>query len=250
MSESRSDSNSEKRQLLLESYRLYMERLNSEISIHWTRVNILVVALSAALAGYGYVFIELSEARCDNGMMHFVVIAGQVVSFAIASVGQRILLKGKHYQDISEDRLIAIEQNLFSIRDRSTYNLGRCDDGTRCCRRSLYMCGKCGISSGSASITNTYSKLFDLIKSVLVISLICLFACSFGDRTSWFLVLTMGLVIAELVICLADDSIKVDIDCCSSDLCATDQLIRQSLRESFDCPYNNTIDTSPDKEPT
>jgi hypothetical protein len=37
---------------LLESYKLYMERMNSELSVHWTRINILVVLITAALGGY------------------------------------------------------------------------------------------------------------------------------------------------------------------------------------------------------
>lgn len=112
--------------LLLESYRLYMERLNTEISVHWSRVNIVVTGLIAAIGGYGYLLWNSIESLNKNSCEVIVSNASAypvrvslllaLASFAaliINITAIRILRVGKKWQEVCEGRLIAIESLLY-----------------------------------------------------------------------------------------------------------------------------------------
>lgn len=112
--------------LLLESYRLYMERLNSEISVHWSRVNIVVTGLIAAIGGYGYLLwnsieslnknnseVTVSNASAYPVRVSLLLALASFAALTINIAAIRILRVGKRWQEVCEGRLMAIESLLY-----------------------------------------------------------------------------------------------------------------------------------------
>jgi hypothetical protein len=158
MSESHSNSNCEKRQLLLESYKLYMERLNSELSIHWTRINIGVVALTAAIGGYGALWKE--ALATDRGVGVFLMIAPVGVLIAIlAMMFRRVLLAGKNWCDIAEVRVVALERELWRVNGNTSIYM--CHEYDQSWKRTLKM---------NPSITDSYNCVLIVIVVLLTLS--------------------------------------------------------------------------------
>lgn len=143
--------------ILLESYKLYMDRLNSELSVHWTRINIGVVALTAALGGYGALW-QKALTECESSKLYPMIALVGLMLVVLACLFRKVLLAGKNWCDIAEVRVIAIERELFRVRGE----------------RSIYMCHEYDGSWKSKlrmhpTITSSYNVL--LIVSTLLLVL-------------------------------------------------------------------------------
>jgi hypothetical protein len=135
-----------------------MERLNSELSIHWTRINIGVVALTAAIGGYGALWKE--ALATDRGVGVFLMIAPVGVLIAIlAMTFRRVLLAGKNWCDIAEVRVVALERELWRVNGNTSIYM--CHEYDQSWKRTLKM---------NPSITNSYNCVLILIVVLLTLS--------------------------------------------------------------------------------
>lgn len=135
---------------LLESYKLYMERLNSELSVHWTRINILVVALTAALGGYGLLWKEALNS-CDNSDLLIMTAIVGFLTAILSVIFRNILHAGKNWCDIAEVRVVALERELWRKKDEG----------------SIYMCHE--YDARWKPTLGMYPKITDAYKCMLTV---------------------------------------------------------------------------------
>lgn len=143
---------------LLESYKLYMERLNSELSVHWTRINILVVAITAALGGYGLLWKEALKSCDSRDLLIMTTIVGFLTAI-LAVIFRSILHAGKNWCDIAEVRVVALERELWRKEDESSIYM--CHENDTSWKHTLGMYPK---------ITDVYKCMLTIVIYVLLIT--------------------------------------------------------------------------------
>jgi hypothetical protein len=205
--------------ILLESYKLYMDRLNSELSVHWTRINIGVVALTAALGGYGALW-QKALTECKTIHLYPMIAIVGLLIVLLACLVRRVLLAGKNWCDIAEVRVVAIERELISVRGE----------------RSIYMCHEYDGSWKSKlrmhpTITSSYNNLLIAIILLLVltssVALFLAFAepCIVSSTTAPFnryasvIAGNWNVLLALFIVTIPAVAVECYFECCRTSKC-------------------------------
>jgi hypothetical protein len=208
-----------------------MDRLNSELTTHWTRINIGVVALTAALGGYGALWKDVLK-DSESPQLHILV---GIVGFGVTGLAcllHRILIAGKNWCDIAEARVVALEREVWEITTRDS--IYHCIEYDKDWKHTLRM---------KPSITAAYSSFIILVITVSFLSAIGSIFCackpSVSDDAHRALcsLVPFGIGVYATLICAQIVKTTRGLQClCRSDCCrkATLENMTQEIRKHLD----------------